>query len=75
MDPAIAEPTDLDQRHTFNVVGVLHGPPPMDQLGLVETVEALGEGGTTNRDRALDLDDLPPSALSARTREVHADQA
>ena len=44
MDPAVVYPVDRDQRGPFNFVGVLPGPPPMDGHGLVETVEALGEG-------------------------------
>ena len=44
MDPAVVEPVDVDQRGPFDVVGVLPGPSSVDELGLVEAVEALGEG-------------------------------
>jgi hypothetical protein len=38
----IIEPIDVGQGGPFDVVNVLPGPPPVDQLGLVEPVEALG---------------------------------
>ena len=44
MDPAVVEPVDVDHRGPFDIVGVLPGPSSMDELGLVEAVEALGDG-------------------------------
>ena len=44
MDAAVVEPVDVGEGGPFDVVDVLPGPAPMDQLGLVEPVEALGEG-------------------------------
>jgi len=44
VDPAVVEPVDVDQRGPFDVVGVLPGSSSVDELGLVEAVEALGEG-------------------------------
>ena len=49
MDPAVVEPVDVVERGPFDVFDVAPGSLAMDQLGLVETVEALGEGNRSCR--------------------------
>jgi hypothetical protein len=44
VDAAVIEPIDVGEGGPFDVVDVLPGPSTVDQLGLVETVEALGQG-------------------------------
>ena len=42
--PLVVEPVDVGERRPLDVLGTLPGTLVIDQLGLVETVEALGEG-------------------------------
>jgi hypothetical protein len=44
VDAAVVEPVDVGEGGPFDVVDVLPGTLAVDQLGLVETVEALGQG-------------------------------
>jgi hypothetical protein len=44
VDPPVVEPVDVVERRPFDVLDVAPGSLAMNQFGLVETVEALGEG-------------------------------
>ena len=44
MDSSVVEPVDVVERRPFDVFDVAPGSLAVDQLSLVETVEALGEG-------------------------------
>ena len=44
MDPPAGEPTDIVERRPLDVLHVAPGTRTVVQFGLVETIEALGEG-------------------------------